>query len=171
MEKPTSDREAIDVLAAEFVARHRQGETPSMDEYAERNPELAEEIYAIFPTIVAIEKLKVHKEQSSSGGRASLGAVRPESLGDFRIIREVGRGGMGIVYEAEQESLGRKVAVKVLPRQSLLQEKQTEVNEHDTRSEGGSYARNLLKKCGILIYISVKISNLHVYLQRSILVV
>src|SRR3954452_11818348 len=45
-------------------------------------------------------------------------------LGDFRLIREVGRGGMGIVYEAEQVSLGRRVALKILPMAAAMDPRQ-----------------------------------------------
>src|SRR5262245_23251700 len=46
-----------------------------------------------------------------------------ETLGDFRLLREIGRGGFGVVYEAEQVSLGRRVAVKVLPSVAILEPK------------------------------------------------
>ena len=116
-------RDPVEVLAAEFIDSARRGEYPSIEEYAESHPDVAEEIRDLFPTIVAMEKLKIRRE-ASTDGRASLGPVKLEQLGDYRIIREIGRGGMGIVYEAEQESLGRHVAVKVMPRQSLLDAKQ-----------------------------------------------
>ena len=117
------DRDPVELLAAEFVDRHRSGECPTIEEYVERHPDLADDIRELFPTIAGLERLKVSRELSSDG-RASIGAAKIERLGDFRIIREIGRGGMGIVYEAEQESLGRRVAIKVLPKQSLLNPRQ-----------------------------------------------
>ncbi|HPM82878.1 MAG TPA: hypothetical protein PLF81_19380, partial [Candidatus Anammoximicrobium sp.] len=98
-----ADRLPVEVLADEFMARQRQGECPTIDEYVARYPELAEEIRVLFPTITALEKAKV-RQRRTPDGRVSLAGCRLERLGDFRVIREIGRGGMGIVYEAEQES-------------------------------------------------------------------
>jgi serine/threonine protein kinase len=122
MSETNIERDPIELLASEFVERQRRGERPSVEDYAKAHPELAAEIRDLFPTIAAAEEMKFRRE-GNEGGRASLGPVKLERLGDFRIVREIGRGGMGIVYEAVQESLGRRVAIKVLPRQFLLNEK------------------------------------------------
>lgn len=113
--------ELLNRLADEFAARYRHGERPSLQEYCNRHPELANDIRDYFPTLVEIEQVKNYSPQvpQVSGPVPIL-----ERLGDFRIIRAIGRGGMGVVYEAEQISLGRHVAVKVMPRQ-LLADPQT----------------------------------------------
>ena len=133
MADPNTERDPLEVLAAEYMERLRQGQRPSIEEYAAQHPELAEEIRELFPTIAVTERLKARQARSSDG-RATLGPARLERLGDFRIIREIGRGGMGVVFEAEQESLGRRVAVKVLPRQVLLDEKHLEPTRVTTLS-------------------------------------
>jgi WD40 repeat protein/serine/threonine protein kinase len=112
----SADYGRFEVLAEEFAARFRRGERPSLQEYIERCPDLADEIRELFPALVEVERVK---EERPSPPGATQAAALPAlgQVGDYRVLREVGRGGMGVVYEAEQVSLGRRVALKVLPRQ------------------------------------------------------
>ena len=89
---------------------------------ARRHPEYAERLRRLLPALVMMADFRDSSPRELEGIDASgpgLGV-----LGDFRIIREVGRGGMGIVYEAQQISLDRRVALKVLPMAAALDGKQ-----------------------------------------------
>ncbi|MBI1852783.1 MAG: SUMF1/EgtB/PvdO family nonheme iron enzyme [Planctomycetes bacterium] len=95
----------IDRILQEFVDRRALGESPSPEEYEARYPHLAEELRTYFATLETLDRCVI--------GR---GASPPNEtvLGDFRIVRELGRGGMGVVFLAEQVSLHRLVALKLL---------------------------------------------------------
>ena len=115
-------RDPLEVLAAEYMERLRQGQALSVSEYAAQHPELAEEIQELFPDYRCHRTVEGTASALQRRARGARGGAT-QRLGDFRLIREIGRGGMGVVFEAEQESLRRRVAVKVLPRQALLDEK------------------------------------------------
>jgi serine/threonine protein kinase/WD40 repeat protein/tetratricopeptide (TPR) repeat protein len=132
----TSDHGRVDRLAEEFLDRQRRGERPAIAEYVARHPEWADEIREVFPALVMMEQFKPTPDDltgSYAGGSIGL-AGTPRRLGDYRILREVGRGGMGVVYEAVQETLGRHVALKVLPEHGRMDAGQLERFRLEARS-------------------------------------
>jgi serine/threonine protein kinase/WD40 repeat protein/Tfp pilus assembly protein PilF len=120
---PESGRDPVEQLLESFLARWRQGERPSPEEYAARCPERAAEIRELFPALVEMEQFKpavavatgsLERPSPRSESAAGPTPPHPERLGDYRILRVIGEGGMGVVYEAEHESLKSRVALKVM---------------------------------------------------------
>jgi WD40 repeat protein/serine/threonine protein kinase len=135
-------------LADEFAERYRRGERPVLQEYIDRHPELANDIREFFPAMVEMEQVKEDRDGVSEPNAA--GPLPPlERLGDFRIIREIGHGGMGVVYEAEQISLGRHVALKVLPRQVLADSRTKRRFEREARAAAKLHHTNIVPVFGI----------------------
>src|SRR5262249_59518268 len=73
----------------------------------------------------------------------------PERLGDYRIVREVGRGGMGVVCEAEQESLGRRVALKVMAAPGLRSPRQLLRFHREARAAARLHHTNIVPVFGV----------------------
>jgi tetratricopeptide (TPR) repeat protein len=118
-------RDPLDLLGEQFLSRVRKGEALTVDAFAAEHPEHATGLRDLLPTLLLLEQAKRDRETSGTGARLAS-VPKLERLGEFRIVREVGRGGMGVVFEAEQESLTRRVALKVLPQASLLSGHQLE---------------------------------------------
>jgi WD40 repeat protein/tRNA A-37 threonylcarbamoyl transferase component Bud32 len=131
----------LDRLVEEFAGRLRRGEQPSLKDYTNRYPELADEIRALFPAMVQVEQVG---EICHDWDEAETRAPPLSQVGDYRIIREIGHGGMGVVYEAEQISLGRRVALKLLPWQAARDRTTMERFRREARASARLHHTNIV---------------------------
>jgi eukaryotic-like serine/threonine-protein kinase len=152
MSDSTADRDPIEMLADSFLARFRRGERPSVEEYAAKYPHLAHEIRELLPALVMLEQGKSAVRLLSGTNRgpdAAASGSAPRQLGDYLILREIGRGGMGVVYESVQQSLGRHVALKVLPRHALAGSSQLERFRLEARAAARLHHTNIVPVFGV----------------------
>ena len=102
-------------LLEEFMIMLRRGRSVPVREFAKRYPEYSSRIIADFPAMLMAEGLKPRLSMVPGDGGPVEAADACELLAGYRVIRQIGQGGTGIVYEAEHPRLSRRLAVKVLP--------------------------------------------------------
>ncbi len=114
MKSSQQHSQQLETIVAEFTEAVRGGATPAIETYLKRYPDHADELRELLTSVAMIEELKrevlpPHGADSSDGEWPAV-----QQLGDYRLVQEIGRGGMGVVYEAIHQSLGRRVAVKIM---------------------------------------------------------
>src|SRR5262249_23376197 len=151
MATPSSGRDPVEKLAEEFAERYRRGERPSLAEYTEKYPELADQIRELFPALVEMEQFGSLEGPPAGPHLPTVpsGRMLPRQLGEYGILREVGRGGMGVVYEAVQESLGRHVALKVLTLHGLLSPTHLERFRREAKAAARLHHTNIVPVFGV----------------------
>lgn len=135
-------------LADQFITELRGGSDPTVEHLAQTAPEHEAAIRDLFPTIRTLERMR-QLTAYHSGAPASLGASPPKQLGDFRLLREIGRGGMGVVFEAHQESLGRKVAIKILPRPLFSDQRRVARFQHEAQTAASLHHTHIVPVFGV----------------------
>ena len=142
-----------ELVAVECELRAARGDLPTRSEYHKRFPQLRDAVDSAFETWVAGENRAAVTSATS----------QPQRLGDYRIVREIGRGGMGVVYEAVQESLGRRVAIKVLLAHPLRRPEQLARFEREARAIGALHHTNIVE-----VYGAAQQDGLHYFAMQLV---
>jgi serine/threonine protein kinase/Flp pilus assembly protein TadD len=140
--EPTS--QVIQILE-KYLEELERGAQPHPDELVAEHPDVAEPLRACLASLNFLHEAAANVGVAGSPAEiATPGSAVLGQLGDYRIIREIGRGGMGVVYEAEQISLGRRVALKVLPFAAALDARQLQRFKHEAQAAAHLHHTNIV---------------------------
>jgi tetratricopeptide (TPR) repeat protein len=156
----------LDEVITTYLKAQERGEAPDREGLFARYPDLTPDLRLFFADQDSVERLTTPLQQIAlavrtredagqetplPAGLAAIltGGTATVSLGDYRLLREIGRGGMGVVYEAEQRSLGRRVALKVLPFAATMDPRQVQRFHNEARAAACLHHSNIVPVFGV----------------------
>jgi serine/threonine-protein kinase len=124
MDQFTDADERLAVLIADLTDRLQRGEPVDLDEQCELHPDLSDELQYLWGTAVVTDAIGLSEaddiaSQLNGSESGSWNIQLPLQMGEYTLIRELGRGGMGVVYLARQSEPAREVAIKMILRERL----------------------------------------------------
>ena len=127
-----SQQQRLAAVLEEYLTSLEEGLAPSPAALIARHPDLAEPLKAQLESLCLLQQAawELRPEEDRADDQTVFSQQR---LGDYELVREIGRGGMGVVYEAIQISLDRRVAMKILPFAALLDDRQIERFKNEAR--------------------------------------
>jgi serine/threonine protein kinase/Flp pilus assembly protein TadD len=146
-----------------LTMRIQAGEKIDWEEVLVQHPEHAGELRRLQPALMALDELSQSGASGLAGPELADRSLVAEVLGDFRILRPVGRGGMGVVYEAEQLSLGRRVALKILPFAAALDPRQLQRFKNEAQAAATLQHQNIVP-----VYFVGAERGVHFYVMQFI---
>lgn len=148
---PASGEDPIlDGLLEEFSDQLALGEPVDVEAYVGQHPERADALRRLLPVIQVLGNLDRSAVPLTPTTRTEVDtSAGLGELGDYRILREIGHGGMGIVYEAVQISLSRRVALKVLPFAAALDPKQLQRFKNESHAAAQLHHTNIVPVFGV----------------------
>jgi serine/threonine protein kinase/Tfp pilus assembly protein PilF len=146
--EPTS--EVISILE-EFQTKLEAGARLNPDDLTARCPALAEPLKGCLASLEFLHDASLRLRDPAPPEPSSATDCQTDlgRLGDFQLVREIGRGGMGVVYEAEQISLGRRVALKVLPFAAALDARQLQRFKNEAQAAACLHHTNIVPVFGV----------------------
>jgi serine/threonine protein kinase len=153
-----ADREArLNAVLLECLEALQEDRSADRRELLAQHPEFADELREFFTLREQIDRLAAPVRDAALSGVLTRNSNPPKKnatetnlstelgqIGEFRLLREIGRGGMGVVYEAHQTSLNRRVALKVLPFAASMDPKQLQRFQNEAQAAAQLHHTNIV---------------------------